>query len=179
MRSWDQTRDHYPADVRAALDALVPHAPDLTSARRLVLWHGAPGTGKTSAVRALLHAWRHWPDAVVVTDPDSLLTDGRYLRRVLLDVDEDDERWRLLVLEDAEALLRKETGGSAMGKLLNLADGLLGQGLRWCSSSRRTSRSARSTPLSCGPVGASHRSSSGRCPRRRPQHCSAAPSTAR
>ncbi len=34
------------------------------------------------------------------------------------------------MLEDAEALLRKDTAGPAMGKLLNLADGLLGQGLR-------------------------------------------------
>ena len=130
VQPWSDARDHYPADVRAALDTLMAHAPDLASARRLVLWHGAPGTGKTSAVRALLHSWRRWADAVVVTDPDSLLKDGRYLRRVLLDVDDDDERWRLFVLEDAEALLRKDTGGSVMGKLLNLADGLLGQGLR-------------------------------------------------
>jgi ATP-dependent 26S proteasome regulatory subunit len=95
-----------------------------------VLWHGAPGTGKTSAVRALVHAWRGWADTVVVTDPEALLTEGRYLRRLVLDADDDDERWTTFVLEDAEALLRKETGGAAMGRLLNLTDGLLGQGLR-------------------------------------------------
>jgi hypothetical protein len=34
------------------------------------------------------------------------------------------------VLEDAEALMRVRGGGRAVGTLLNLADGLLGQGLR-------------------------------------------------
>jgi hypothetical protein len=128
---WEEVGDHYPDAVRSALDALVQHRPSAGTARRLVLWHGEPGTGKTSAVRALLHAWREWAGAVVVTDPDSLLQDGRYLRRTVLEADDDDdERWTVLVLEDAEALLRKETGGAAMGKLLNLSDGLLGQGLR-------------------------------------------------
>ena len=129
VRPWAEVRDRYTPQVGTALDALTAHRPDLASARRLVLWHGAPGTGKTSGVRALIHAWRDWADTVVVTDPESLLEGGRYLRRVVLDAD-DEDRWTLLVLEDAEALLRKETGGSAMGKLLNLADGLLGQGLR-------------------------------------------------
>jgi hypothetical protein len=129
VRSWKDVSTHYPDDVRGAMDRLVGYTPDPASARRLVLWHGGPGTGKTTAVRALLHAWRDWADAVVVTDPERLLADGRYLRRILLDV-EDDDRWRLLVLEDAESLLRKSTGGSGMGKLLNLTDGLLGQGLR-------------------------------------------------
>ena len=130
VRPWDEVQGHYADGVRTALDRLVEHEPDVASARRLLLWHGAPGTGKTSAVRALLHAWRGWADGVVVTDPDALLQQGRYLRSVVLDADEDDDRWRVFVLEDAEALLRKQTGGAAMGKLLNLADGLLGQGLR-------------------------------------------------
>jgi hypothetical protein len=130
VRPWEELRGHYPSGVRAALDRLARHVPEVGSAQRLVLWHGLPGTGKTSAVRALLHAWRGWADGVVVPDPDDLLKNGRYLRSTVLDADEDDGRWTLLVLEDAEALLRKDTGGPAMGTLLNLADGLLGQGLR-------------------------------------------------
>jgi hypothetical protein len=130
VRPWPEVVDHYPPAVRTALDDLMAHTPDVASARRLVLWHGEPGTGKTSAVRALLHAWRGWADGVVVTDPDALLKDGRYLRRTVLDADGEDGRWSVFVLEDAEQLLRKETGGAAMSKLLNLADGLLGQGLR-------------------------------------------------
>ena len=135
LSSWADVQQHYAPEVRAALDPLVAHVPDVAVARRLVLWHGAPGTGKTSAVRALMHAWQGWARPVVVTDPEHLLTDGRYLRRLLLDVhdevtDDGEDRWQLLVLEDAEALLRKDTGGPAMSRLLNLTDGLLGQGLR-------------------------------------------------
>ncbi len=87
LRPWSDVRPHFPDDVQISLDQLVAHVPDLDSGRRLVLWHGVPGTGKTTAVRALLHAWRVWADAVVVTDPDEMLKDGRYLRRVLLDGD--------------------------------------------------------------------------------------------
>ncbi len=135
LQPWTAVRDHYAPQVCAALDPLVAHVPDVEVARRLLLWHGAPGTGKTSAVRALVHAWRSWARPVVVTDPEVLLTDGRYLRRLLLDVhdevaDDGEQCWQLLVLEDAEALLRKDTGGPAMSRLLNLTDGLLGQGLR-------------------------------------------------
>ncbi len=129
VRAWPDIRDGYPRDVRRALDVLTAHRADTASTQRLILWHGVPGTGKTTAVRALVHAWREWAETVVITDPESLLKDGCYLRRIVLDAD-DDERWKLLVLEDAEALLRKDTAGPAMGKLLNLADGLLGQGLR-------------------------------------------------
>jgi len=128
-RSWSEVSDCYHPDVRRAFDALVDHTPDEDESRRLLLWHGAPGTGKTTAIRALLDSWRDWADGVIVTDPERLLGDGRYLRRTVLDHDED-ERWQLIVLEDAETLLHKGSGGRAMATLLNLCDGLLGQGLR-------------------------------------------------
>ena len=127
---WTEIADNYSTDVRRAIETLTEHRAALDEARRLVLWHGAPGTGKTSAVRALTHSWKPWADPVVVNDPEQLLADGKYLRRIILDQDEDNDRWKLIVLEDAEALLRKDTGGRGMAKLLNLADGLLGQGLR-------------------------------------------------
>ncbi len=130
VRAWEDIAGNYSPAVRATLTTLTEHRAVASEARRLVLWHGAPGTGKTSAVRALLHSWQPWADAVVVNDPEALLGDSRYLRRVVLDQDDDANRWKLIVLEDAEALLRKDTGGRGMAKLLNLADGLLGQGLR-------------------------------------------------
>jgi energy-coupling factor transporter ATP-binding protein EcfA2 len=43
------------------------------------------------------------------------------------------QRWRMFVLEDCGELLRedaKETNGQAMSRLLNVADGVMGQGLR-------------------------------------------------
>lgn len=128
-RPWNEIRRLYTDDVGRAMDCLVAHRPVEREARRLLLWHGPAGTGKTSAIRALLLAWRDWASAVIVTDPVALLSSGRYLRRTVLS-EQDDERWQVLVLEDAEALLRKGTGGPGIGRLLNLADGLLGQGLR-------------------------------------------------
>ena len=129
VRPWAEIEHLYPHDVRTALGPLMTHVHDVDEPRRLLLWHGAPGTGKTTAVRALLQAWRSWADGLVITDPDRLLNEGRYLRRVLLDVDDDEGRWQVVVLEDAEALVN-QAAGPALGKVLNLADGLLGQGLR-------------------------------------------------
>lgn len=128
-RPWHAVRPNYPANVRAAVDDLAAHRPDAGASRRLLLWHGAPGTGKTTAIRALLDAWRDWADGVVVTDPEQLLNNGRYLRRTVLD-EADDDRWQLFILEDAEALLHKGAAGRGMATLLNICDGLLGQGLR-------------------------------------------------
>jgi hypothetical protein len=129
VKPWTDIAPLYPASVRAAVDALVEHRPVVSEARRLLLWYGAPGTGKTTAVRALLHAWRGWADGVVVTDAERLLGNGSYLRRVVLDAP-DDGRWRLVVLEDVDGLLRRGGPAADLGRLLNLADGLLGQGLR-------------------------------------------------
>lgn len=127
---WDEIEHLFPHGVRDALAALMTHRASLDESRRLMVWYGEPGTGKTSAARALLRAWRPWADAVVVSDPERLLTDGRYLHRTVIEAAEDD-RWSVVVLEDAEALLHTSTKStSALGKLLNLADGMLGQGLR-------------------------------------------------
>jgi len=128
-RPWSAVSDNYDEPVRRSLGQLVQHLPDEDQPSRLILWHGAPGTGKTTAIRALLDAWREWADGVIVTDPEVLLNDGRYLRRIVLD-HSDDEQWQVLVLEDAETLLHKGSGGRGMATLLNLCDGLLGQGLR-------------------------------------------------
>ena len=96
---------------------------------RLLLWHGAPGTGKTHALRALARAWRDWCSVHCVLDPEALLSpDPNYLLDVLAS---DEDGWRLIVLEDAGELARIDAGrASGMGQLLNLTDGLLGQGAR-------------------------------------------------
>lgn len=129
-RPWDEIAPLYPAAVSAALGTVMAHRAAADESRRLLVWYGPPGNGKTTAAGALLRAWREWADGVVVTDPERLLTDGRYLRRLVLD-ENDGDRWRLYVLEDAESLLHTTVRAtSALGKLLNLADGMLGQGLR-------------------------------------------------
>jgi hypothetical protein len=110
-------------------------------------------------VRTLAHAWRDWCDLEVVVDPDRLFADPGYLFETVLSGDRDDEndgsdehdgsdaadvtdqsidgpvapRWRMFVLEDCGELLRADAldrNGQALARLLNVADGVIGQGLR-------------------------------------------------
>ena len=100
-----------------------------------MLWHGEPGTGKTSALRGLVRAWRAWCVPHFVTDPDELLNGGSgYVLDILTadDHDPDSSRdWRLVILEDAGELLSvdaHEKSGQALSRLLNATDGFIGHG---------------------------------------------------
>jgi len=135
---WPDIACNYPTGVRSDLGALMAvTAPEQRGG--LVLWHGEPGTGKTTALRALLRAWSPWCEAHVVTDPERAFAHGDYLTELLLASgrlpwDPGPSRsWKLLVAEDADDYLRagaKERAGAALGRLLNVGDGLIGQGLR-------------------------------------------------
>ena len=129
---WGAIARNYPPAVRQGLGRLV-------RARRpgrgtVLLWHGAPGTGKTHALQALARAWRGWCALHYVTDPDSFLTGTDYLMSVATaSPDEGEPAWRLIVLEDAGELMgvsaRADTG-QGLSRILNLTDGMLGQGQR-------------------------------------------------
>jgi hypothetical protein len=143
---------NYPPGVRSRLWKLLACSTGHALPGRLALWHGSPGTGKTWALRALGREWSEWCDLHYITDPERLLGgDTNYMLGVLAGDSEpprddpadhdgfsagerdSDARWRLLVLEDAGELLGIDAPsevGRGFARLLNIADGLLGQGTR-------------------------------------------------
>jgi hypothetical protein len=125
--------DNYEAGVRRELERLAAvRAPEGEGS--LILWRGAPGTGKSHALRALARAWSDWCTTHFVMDPEELFgRGGAYMLDLLAWDDGDEDRWRLVALEDAGELIAADaraTTGQALSRLLNVTDGILGQGTR-------------------------------------------------
>ncbi len=135
---WRDAQHNYPHVTREALDRAMGNVTQIFARGRLMLWHGPPGTGKTSALRTLALENRDSIAIEYVLDPETLFgRDAAYFIHVLFkDTEDDDEdegtRSRVLVLEDCDELLSadaKDRAGQGLARLLNLVDGLIGQGL--------------------------------------------------
>ena len=95
----------------------------------------------TWALRALCREWREWCTAEYIVDPDNAFGENpAYLMQLLLGSSDESEapddgkaQWKLLILEDTGELIgeqAKAEAGQGLSRLLNVADGFLGQGLR-------------------------------------------------
>jgi hypothetical protein len=148
---WDAIRGNYADATRGAVDALLA-LPDARKRGQLIVWHGPTGTGKTFALRALMRAWRTQYVPTVLADPEKFAKHPEYYFELASDPrerfpgyeDVDDLledlarepvegppiRRRLFILEDSASLLLRhgERGSDVLGRLLNMTDGLLGQG---------------------------------------------------
>jgi hypothetical protein len=133
VQPWDEVAGNYPSTTREALGRLVDGF-EPGAGGKLLLWHGEPGTGKTTAVRALASEWREWARFHVVVDPERFLGhDAEYLLEVVMSGRKGDDRWRVVVLEDTGELLSpdaKDRVGQGLSRLLNVVDGLIGQTAR-------------------------------------------------
>jgi Domain of unknown function (DUF5925)/ATPase family associated with various cellular activities (AAA) len=131
---WSAIAHNYSASTFRSLDDVMSRTRDQLGGKLLLL-HGPPGTGKTTALRALADAWRTWCQFDYVLDPERLFANSGYLLKIALgdgDENEGEDRTRILILEDCDELIAtgaKERSGQGLARLLNLTDGLLGQGL--------------------------------------------------
>lgn len=129
--SWQDIAGNYASPGADQLDVMMRWTRP-PAGERLVLWRGDPGTGKTTAVRALADAWAGWADFHIITDPEHFLTEPAYLMHTITPDRGDDPRCRVMVLEDAGEFLvpdAKWVQGQALSRLLNVCDGVLGQAL--------------------------------------------------
>lgn len=151
---WAEIEDNYPDPVRQDLARLMG-TEEPWKGGRLIIWHGPTGSGKTFALRSLLMAWRKNFDFLFVTDPEKLTSCPGYYYEVageslampkrpvyrprhLFEETEGAEhgptsagKRSLFIFEDSADLIISESRSrhyDKIGKLLNMTDGLLGQG---------------------------------------------------
>lgn len=132
---WEAIADNYARGTKEHLAPIMDKEWRPSTGGQLILWHGEPGTGKTYAIRALAQQWKDWCDVSYVVDPEEFFGKAAYMIQVILDQSWSggDDKWRLLILEDAGELMStdaRERTGQGLSRLLNVADGLIGQGLK-------------------------------------------------
>lgn len=132
VRTWKDIAPNYP-QVDKGLEKLTSLTPEQIRGR-LILLYGPPGTGKTTFLRAISTEWREWCSLECVMDPDVLFHDSNYLQEVMFgDYGDDNDKWHLVIMEDAGELTAedaKSQTGQALSRLLNMTDGILGQGAK-------------------------------------------------
>ena len=133
--SWAEVRRNYPAATADHLARLVALDPPSAESGRLMVWYGLPGTGKTTAIRTLVREWSSWCTHHYIIDPERFFNSVPYMASVL-STDSDGAEdggptHRLVVVEDCDEFITadaRQRSGNALGRLLNLSDGIMGQG---------------------------------------------------
>ncbi len=133
---WDDIRSNYAGGAAEALGKVLAGGPSVHG--KVGVLTGPPGAGKTTLLRCFARMWREQAEFAYITDPHRLFAEPGYLLDLILNQFQGDT-WNVLVIEDAEKyiamrdqvttqsnLLQEDT----LSTLLNLGDGMLGQGLK-------------------------------------------------
>lgn len=132
VHKWSEVQANYPKQVRDQAGPLVKMgAPTTEGSGKLLLLHGPPGCGKSRFILTLLSEWRDWCAASVVTDSDRFFGDATYLNSIVFGANGMRD-WLLLVVEDGDDYLNvdaRSSKGQAIARLLNIGDGIVGQGI--------------------------------------------------
>lgn len=134
---WNNISDNYAGNARSALSKVMNDKWRPGNSGQLLLWLGQAGTGKTTALRALAKEWKEWCEIHYIVDIEQFFGShgAKYMMGVLLGAnayESDEEKYRLIVLEDAGEMLAADARtkvGQSLSRLLNIVDGLIGQGL--------------------------------------------------
>jgi len=131
--SWHDIYFNYSETARDKLNPLMDPEFRPDKSGQLLLWQGTPGTGKTTALRAMGRECREWCEIHYILDPENFFGGpADYMMKVMAGSGND---WRLLVFEDGGEFLSPDapirTGNQGLSRFLNAMDGLIGQGLKF------------------------------------------------
>jgi hypothetical protein len=129
---WTDIRGNYSGAITDKLDRLMEFNPDESVAGKIGILLGPAGTGKTHLIRSLSREWKSWANFKYILDVERFFTDPNYMLEVVLKT-RGERKWNVIVCEDSEEYIApdsKEKIGQSLSRLLNIGDGLIGQGLR-------------------------------------------------